>query len=118
MYDSGSFDSIDDRWSELWVLMTDTQILKMIEECVHECSYTSSLTRSGMRIDACLFVDDGEVIILEDYLEWYILCYECHLIDSPANLDNITTIYFFVFGKMSSIAGYLPFFYHLLEIAA
>ena len=70
-----------------------------------------------MRIDACFFVDDSEVIILEYDLEWHILSDERHLIDSPADLDDISSIYLFVFGKIGTIAGDLPFFYHLLEIA-
>ena len=71
-----------------------------------------------MRFDTCFFVNDGEVIILEYDFERNILSDEGHLIDSPADLYDISSIYLFVFGKMSSIAGYLSFFYHLLEIAS
>ena len=35
VYDARPFYSVDDGWCELWILMTDTQILEMIQESVH-----------------------------------------------------------------------------------
>ena len=38
MDDTGSFDAIDDGWLELRILMTDTQILKMIQQSIDQCA--------------------------------------------------------------------------------
>jgi hypothetical protein len=71
-----------------------------------------------MCIDTCIFGYDREVVVLIDDLEWHILGHECHLIDSPTDLDHISSVYLFIFGKIGAVAGDLPFFDHLLEIAA
>ena len=111
-------DAVDDGWLELRILVTDTQILKMIQQSVHECAHPSSFSWCWVRIDPCFLGYDCEVVILEDDIEWHILSYECHLIDSPTDLDHITSVYFFVLVECVSIAGDLAFFDHLLEVAA
>ena len=50
-----------------------------------------------MRIDARIFVDDREVIVLIDDIEWHILRFECHILYFPLYLDHIASVYFFIF---------------------
>ena len=118
MDDTGSLDSVDDGWLELRILMTDTQILKMIQQSIDQCTHPPSFSWCWMCIDPCFLGYDREVVILEDDIEWHILSYECHLIDSPTDLDYITSVYFFVLIERVSVARDLAFLDHFLEIAA
>lgn len=104
VYDAWTLDSIDDGWIEFWVFVSDTEILEVIEECIHECSLSPLFPWCWMRIDSCIFVDDSEVIILKYDIQGHIFSDEFHLFYRPVYLDDITTIDFFVLGKSLPIA--------------
>ena len=70
-----------------------------------------------MSVDASFFVHDGEVTVLVDYIERDILSDEFHRLYFPLYLDRISAIDFFVLAETHSIARYLLFIYHLLDIA-
>jgi len=88
------------------------------EERVDERASPSRFSWRRMRIDPSILVDHGKIRIFKNNIERNILWHNHHLIDLPLDLDHIATIDFFILGKMLPIARYLPFFDHLLEIAA
>ena len=69
-----------------------------------------------MGIDASIFIDNGEIIILENDIEWHILRNELHGFHLPLDFDHIATVYFFIFCETLSVAGYFSFFDHFLEV--
>lgn len=104
--------------TEIFFIISRSKSLKVIQQCIYECSHPSSFSRSWMCIDSCILIDDRKIIILIDNIEWHILCNKCHLIYLPLYLYNISSIDFFILSKMSSVTRYLPFFDHLLKVAS
>lgn len=114
--DAWSLYAVDDRWIELGILMSDSKILEVIEEGIHERPYSSLFPWCWMCVDARIFVDDGEVIILKNNIERHILGYKFHLFYLPLYLDDISPVYLLILGKRISVTWYLAFLDHLLEI--
>jgi hypothetical protein len=117
MDDTWSLDSVDDRRLELWILMSDTELFKMIQESIYQGTTSSSFSWGWMRIDTSILGYDSEVIIFEYDIERHILSDEFHLFYFPLDLYEIPPIYLFIFIERGTIASYFLFFDHLLEIA-
>ncbi len=99
-------------------VISHTEILEIVEECVHQCPLPAIFSWSGMCVDPRIFIDDSEVIILVDDIKWHVLSDELHIFDFPCYFYHITSIYFLIFREALAICSDLPFLDHLLEIAS
>ena len=98
-------------------IISYSQILKMIKECIHEGSLSSLFSRSWMRIYSGIFINNSEIIVFENDIEGHIFSLKGHILDLPLDANLIPSVYFFVFGEVGTVTVYLPFFDHLLEVA-
>lgn len=119
MYYTRTFDAIYYRWIFIFfIISSDSQGLEVIEKCIDECSFSSLFSWCRMGIDTSILIDNCEVIIFIDDIEWHIFCEKFHSLYFPSHFDHISSVDFLIFCEVLTIGEDIPLFDHFLEIAS